>query len=45
MKEGIATELVDRYLHEVGEYLPSRLRADVEAEPPVPRGTRLRFHP
>ena len=25
-------ELVDRYVHEVGQYLPSRLRADVEAE-------------
>jgi hypothetical protein len=32
MKEGIAMELVDRYVHEVGQYLPSRLRADVEAE-------------
>ena len=25
-------ELIDRYAHEVGQYLPSRLRADVEAE-------------
>ena len=25
-------ELVDRYVHEVGQHLPSRLRADVEAE-------------
>lgn len=25
-------ELIDRYVHEVGEYLPYRMRADVEAE-------------
>jgi hypothetical protein len=25
-------DLIDRYAHEVGQYLPNRLRADVEAE-------------
>ncbi len=28
----MTTELIDRYAHEVGEHLPGRLRADVEAE-------------
>lgn len=31
-KESDAMELIDRYAHEVGQYLPSRLRSDVEAE-------------
>ena len=25
-------DLIDRYAHEVGQYLPHRMRADVEAE-------------
>ncbi len=28
----MTTELIDRYVHEVGEHLPSRMRADVQAE-------------
>jgi hypothetical protein len=32
MKERDAMDLIDRYAHEVGQYLPHRLRADVEAE-------------
>jgi hypothetical protein len=32
MKERDVMDLIDRYAHEVGQYLPHRLRADVEAE-------------
>jgi hypothetical protein len=32
MKERVEMDLIDRYAHEVGQYLPHRLRADVEAE-------------
>ena len=28
----MTTELIDRYVHEVGEHLPAQMRADVEAE-------------
>ncbi|MGH9649954.1 MAG: HAAS signaling domain-containing protein [Terriglobales bacterium] len=28
----MATELIDRYVHEVGEHLPGRMRADVQTE-------------
>ena len=31
-KEGASVELIDRYLHEVGQHLPGRMRADVQAE-------------
>lgn len=32
MKEGSVMDLIDRYVHEVGQHLPARMREDVQAE-------------